>query len=178
MNPDDVTLALKANPSSAVLWESFYRTLFPLVVRSVLRLSGNDPETSKDVAQEAFLRFAKYRSFERVENDEHALAFLRQIARRTYFDKNGSMNFLSATEVQSGVSDMDAQVSDHWREEEASRDRIRDLEILAKRLTPDEQRQLGMLFDGEPLADIAKAFGLSYSSLVRRIAFLKHKLTE
>lgn len=174
----DVTLALKGSPTNAALWRSFYRAMYPRVVQAAFRLSGGNADLARDATQEAFVRFAEYRSLEQVENDAHAVAFLRQIARRTLFDRlRQEQRKGTLDEVEVSSLHVDAATA-AWIAEEAHIERLHDLERLAKTLSPDDRTLLGQLLDGASLDEIAQNQGVAYNTLAVRAHRLRRRLSK
>jgi RNA polymerase sigma factor (sigma-70 family) len=177
MDPD-ATRVLKASPKSPALWEAFYRAMYPTVLQAAFRLCGGNADVARDAAQEAFVRFAEHKSIVRVENDAHAAAFLRQIARRSLFDRlrqeRGKGQF---EQVESSHLHVDAATS-AWIAEEARIERLHDLETLAKSLSAEDQHLLGRLLDGDSLEELAKNQGVSYSALAVRVHRMRRRLAK
>ena len=177
MTGHEIILALKSTPTDRRLWERFYLTLFPLVVQSAFRTAKGNGDLSREAAHYAFARFAEYNSLERVSSDAHALAFLRQIARRYLLDASREATHEAGALDRLKTASMpldDATVA--WMEDQAQLERRHDLLILAEGLSADDRDALGRLLDGESMENIAKHQGVSYNSLAVRLFRIRKRM--
>jgi RNA polymerase sigma factor (sigma-70 family) len=166
---DDIVRKLAAKPESQELWLALFKKLRPSVYYSAYRACRGDRDLAADLTQDAFVRFFKYAQLERFESDEHAAAFLRQIARHRFISHltRGHFERISNTEEVA-----DPSSGDYTGQLEAQHD----IEVLAKDLNSADRQLLVRLLEGATAEDIARLSNLTYGTAAVRIHRLIRKI--
>ena len=82
VSPDELALALgqlRQSPSDEGAWRSIYSRLYPYVVAVAYR-RVRDKTIAEDIAQEVFVRIARLRPFDRIDDPEHFRAYVWRMA--------------------------------------------------------------------------------------------------
>ena len=171
---EDLIHVLRAERSDNDLWAALYKKLWPEVYFSVYhRLNGNR-SMAEEVTHDAFVRFFRYANLDTIENERHALAYLRQSARCLCWDR------LRAHRNTVSLESMEAhQALSFWTTSEEDQQDLRsDLEHLAKSLSTAERTLLAALIAGHDTREIAQLFNISYGTAAARISRLRHRLRD
>ena len=162
---------LKAAPRSESAWADFYRRMFPPVYYCVYRRLGGDSSAAQDLTQDAFTRFVQYGAIQAVKDDDHALAYLRQTARRLCADYQRSSSPVVSLEV---VDQRSQQLVTDGGDADMA-DLFIDLERLAGLLNESDADLLLGLIEGKSLEDLAKALNVTYGAVAVRLHRLRKK---
>ena len=164
---DDLIRQLRDRPADPKRWARWYRAAYPKVYYVAFRLAMGNVETARDLAQEAFARFLGYRAIERVENDEHALAFLIRTCRNLAADR--------ATHTQR-MPLAPLEESESLAESGSSIESKLDFEKVLREAKPEERQLLQWVGDGLSVAEIARHLGVTYTAAGVRLHRLKKRL--
>jgi RNA polymerase sigma-70 factor (ECF subfamily) len=178
VSPDELALALgqlRQSPSDEGAWRSIYSRLYPYVVAVAYR-RVRDKTIAEDIAQEVFVRIARLRPFDRIDDPEHfrayvwrmainvAHSFARSVRRerdqQALWDQSGS-----SASVEPAVSD------DHLAFKEL-------VQLASDSLEPEDRIMLQLLLEDRTLSDVATELGISYSAAGVRLHRFRRKLRK
>ena len=159
-------------------WTAFYTYCRRQIAGMYFVLGIRNNDELEELCQEVFYRFLNYspwrRSWETLPAAPKILAYLRVVARNvlyTHFEKRRFPG-VSLQELEMDQAHiLAARVA-----EAALGDLMRDLQVLKRDLTEEEQKLLGQLIQGLSLSEIADKLGISYTSAGVRLHRLRKKL--
>jgi RNA polymerase sigma factor (sigma-70 family) len=163
----DLVKRIRERPSSEPRWEEWYKSVYPRLYYAAFRLANGSAELARDLTQEAFTRFLEYRAIERVENEQHALAYLIKTCRNVAIDRN----------VRAEQTPLDDLINvDSIPAPEQQSEAVVDLEHVFDELTAEDRALLGWIRDGHSISEIARKLDLSYTAAGVRVHRLKKRL--
>lgn len=165
----DLIQRLRKQPGSERLWEAWYKSAYPKVYFAAFRLANGNPDLARDLTQGAFTRFLEYRAIERVQSEQHALAYLIKSCRNLAIDRNAQANNIpldSLAEVESAPAP--------GQQEEA----IVDLQRAVDELDDVDRELVQWMRDGLGVGEIAKRLDISYTAAGVRVHRLKKRLRK
>ena len=169
---EELVQHLARNPKDQEKWLAFFNKLRPAVYHTVYRACRGERELAEDLTQDAFMRFFKYADLRRFENDAHALAYLRQVAR----NRLGTYLRRIVSERRVGAIAMD-EIRELAVPESAEDPLARaDLETLAANLKDADKLLLERLLAGDSVQMIAHKLNLSYGAAAVRVHRLLRKM--
>ena len=122
-----------------------------------------------DLTQETFTRFLEYRALDRVESDQHALAYLITTCRNLAIERNGR-----ALQIpMEGLIELDS-IPSH----EQLREPVVDLERALLDLDEEGRTLAEWMREGLSVSEIARKLGISYTAAGVRIHRLKQRLRQ
>jgi RNA polymerase sigma factor (sigma-70 family) len=141
---------------------------------AVYRRLGGRRALAEDVTHDTFLRFIHYINLDTLQDEAHALAYLRQSARRLCWDR-----LRAEQKTISLESDEGRQARALWASDEEEHRTLQwDVEHLAEGLSASERDLLTGLIDGANLKEIAQRLNISYGAAAVRTHRLRHKLAN
>lgn len=169
---EDLIKRLRSRRSDKGLWAELYTKLRPAVYFTVYRRLRGNRSLAEDVTHDAFLRFIRYANLSALDDEAHALAYLRQTARHLCWDR------LRAERKVVSLESHEAQDAlESWSADEGEGQTLRlDVERLAKDLSPSDQELLTALIEGVDLKEIAARRNISYGAAAVRVSRLRDKL--
>jgi RNA polymerase sigma factor (sigma-70 family) len=171
---EDLVQQLRSRRSDKDLWAEFYAKLRPAVYFAVYRRLSGRRALAEDVTQDAFLRFIRYANLDTLQDEAHALAYLRQSARHLCWDR-----LLAERKTISLESEEGRQAGALWASDEEEHRALRwDVDHLGERLSQAERDLLTALLDGASLQEIARSFNISYGAAAVRAHRLRKKLSK
>ena len=171
---EDLIQQLRSRRSDKGLWAALYTKLRPAVYFAAYHRLRGRTALAEDITHDAFLRFIRYANLEAIEDEGHALAYLRQSARHLCWDR------LSAErKTVSLESDEGKQALALWASDEDERQTLRwDVEKLSMALNASERELLTALIEGIELKEIAEKLNISYGAAVVRAHRLRRKISQ
>jgi RNA polymerase sigma factor (sigma-70 family) len=171
---EDLIPLLRIRRSDNDLWAALYKKMWPEVYFSVYHRLSGDRSMAQEVTHDAFVRFFRYANLDTIENERHALAYLRQTARHLCWDRLRVHRNTVSLESKEG-----RQALSFWTTNEEDQQGLRsDLEHLAKSLSTAERNLLAALLTGHDTQEIAQLLNISYGTAAARISRLRHKLVS
>lgn len=171
---DDLIQQLRSRRSDKGLWAALYSKLRPAVYFAVYRRLGGRRALAEDVTHDVFLRFIRYANLEALQDEGHALAYLRQSARHLCWDRLRAERRTVSLESEEG-----RHARARWTTDEDELRALRwDVERLAETLNASERELLTALIDGTDLREIALRFNISYGAAAVRAHRLRQKLSK
>lgn len=168
---EDAVQSLARDPRDQQRWLAFYQKLWPGVYYSVYRACRGERALAEDLTQDAFVRFLRYARLENFQNDAHALAYLRQIAR------NGLLGYLRRNRIERFSSDaLLEKMAGPAAEDPEGVEARADLETLSAGLDDADQALLNRLLVGDSVQVIAEKSHVSYGTAAVRVHRLLRKL--
>jgi len=164
--------ALRRSRGDTELWGMFYRHMHATVFYTAYRLAQGQHAAAEDITQEAFLRFFENANLDEIPDDEHAAAYLRQVARNLFRDR-----MRSAESKNISLSELPEYSTGIYYEEDQNQLLI-DIERLASGLNEAERTLLQDLLAGLSPAEIALKEGTSHGAIRLRTHRLRKKLAE
>jgi len=169
---EDLIHRLRSHRSDKGLWAALYSKLRPAVYFAVYRRLRGDRALAEDVTHDAFLRFIRYANLDALDDEAHALAYLRQTARHLCWDR-----LRHERKVVSLESHEAQEALETWGADEGERNALRlDVERLGRDLSPSDQELLTALIEGIDLKQIAERLHISYGAAAARVSRLRDKL--
>jgi RNA polymerase sigma factor (sigma-70 family) len=165
----DLIQQLREHLDSERLWISWYQSAFPRVYFAAFRLSHGNADVARDLTQEAFTRFLEYRGIDRVENEQHAIAYLIKICRNLAIDRNHHAKLIPLE----GLEPLEAM-----QPSELSLGSIVDLERAVDELDAGDRELTQWMRDGLGIAEIAEKLGISYTAAGVRAHRLRRRLRK
>jgi RNA polymerase sigma factor (sigma-70 family) len=168
---EELVQHLARNPKDQQKWLALFNKLRPAVYYSVYRACRGERDLAEELTQEVFVRFFKYADLRRFENDDHALAYLRQVARHqlvTYLRRLSSERLRAIS-----LDEIGELVAPESSEDSSART---DLETLAAYLNPPDRLLLERLMAGDSVRMIADRLNLSYGAAAVRVHRLVRKM--
>jgi RNA polymerase sigma factor (sigma-70 family) len=169
---EDLISRLRSHRSDKGLWAAFYAKLRPAVYFAAYRRLHGNRALAEDVTHDAFLRFIRYANLDALEDDDHALAYLRQTARHLCWDRlrhDKKLVSLESHEAQEAL--------ETWGADEGERSALRlDVERLGRDLSPSDQELLTALIEGIDLKQIAQRLDITYGAAAVRVSRLRDRL--
>jgi RNA polymerase sigma factor (sigma-70 family) len=165
----DLIQRLRKRADSERLWEAWYKSTYPMLYFAAFRLANGNADIARDLTQETFTRFLEYRAIDRVENEQHALAYLIKTCRNLAIDRNAHakavpMENLTEVEVMSAP--------------EQSAGSIIDLSRAVDELDVADRELVHWMRDGLGVGEIAAKLGISYTAAGVRVHRLKNQLRK
>jgi RNA polymerase sigma factor (sigma-70 family) len=163
----DLIQRLRKQPDSERLWEAWYRSTYPKLYFAAFRLASGNPDLARDLTQGAFTRFLEYRAIDKVQSDQHALAYLIKTCRNLAIDRNAQVRNVpleSLTEAESIPAPEQQQES------------IVDLQRAVDELDDVDRELAQWMREGLGVGEIAKKLDISYTAAGVRIHRLKKQL--
>jgi len=168
----DLIQQLRSRRSDKGLWAELYAKLRPAVYFAIYRRLRGRRALAEDVTHDAFLRFIRYANLDALEDEAHALAYLRQSARHLCWDRLRAERKTVSLESEEG-----RQARAQWATDEDELRALRwDVERLAETLSTPERELLTALIDGTDLREIARRLNISYGAAAVRSFRLRQKL--
>lgn len=176
VSADELAVALgrlRQSPSDERAWRSLYGRLYPYVVAVAFR-RVKDKGIAEDIAQDVFVRIARLRPFDRIEDPEHFRAYVWRMA------INVATDYLrSARRERDHKALLDQGAGDASVEPAGNEDHLIFQELVglaSDKLDPEELAMLQLLLEGRPLAEVATELGISYSAAGVRLHRFRRKL--
>lgn len=151
-------------------WERLFKSTWPYVFAICSRYLGQDSHTAEDVAQEVFMRIARYAPFGSIRNEASLRRYLKAVA------VNRSLSALRKRGSSRTFLDAFSEDEPAGSEDLAGLPEI--LAILAPRLTPDERRLAWLLAEGKSREEIAGQCEWTMANLSVRLHRLKRKFLK
>lgn len=165
----DLIQQLRQRPHNERLWKAWYASAYPKLYFAAFRLANGNPDLARDLTQGTFTRFLEYRAIERVQSEQHAVAYLIKTCRNVAIDRNAqakSIPLESLTEVES----MPAP--------EQHEESVMDLQRAVDDLEDEDQDLVQWLRDGLSVGEVAKRLNASYTAAGVRIHRLRKRLRK
>lgn len=153
-------------PVDVAVWNEWFRVMYPRVYYTLYRRTGGNADLSQECTQAAMERFLRYRGYEKVENNQKAVAYLTRIALNHLTNEHRSTARLEPLEDD---------VPDPQRSGDERREQ---LNLVAKRLGSKERDLLKQVYAGYSTAEIASQLGIGYNAAATRIHRLKKRMAE
>ncbi len=170
----DLIQRLRSRRSDKALWAELYTKLRPAVYFAVYRRLRGNRALAEDVTHDAFLRFIRYANLNALDDEAHALAYLRQTARHLCWDRLRAERKLVSLESPEARDALES-----WGADEGERHTLRlDVERLGKELSPSDQELLAALIEGVDLKEIAGRLKITYGAAAVRMSRLRDKLVH
>jgi RNA polymerase sigma factor (sigma-70 family) len=164
----ELIAAVRENPADQRAWQRWFEACHSRLYYVLYWRTGGNVARAQDAAQEAMLRFVRYRGYERTETDRDALAYLI----RTGLNRLAS----ERSPLPLGEQPLEA-IEDPGRPIEIA-ERARDLERVLAELAPEDAEVLRMAAAGSTTAEIALALGVTYTAAASRLQRSKTRAKE
>lgn len=160
--------AIRRDPADQVAWQRWFNASYSRLYYVLYWKTGGDVARSQDLAQEAMLRFVRYRGFEKTATDKDAVAYLVRTA----------LNVLSGDRFP--LPTTEAAVDQIADPAEANRafEESSDLQRILAELPDDDRALLRMGLQGRTIAEIAKVTGVGYTTAASRQHRARKKAVE
>lgn len=168
MSPDLVQ-RLRKRADSERLWEAWYKSTYPKLYFAAFRLANGNADVARDLTQETFTRFLEYRAIDRVENEQHALAYLIKTCRNLAIGRNAHAKAVP----MEGLTEVEAMPAP-----EQSAGSIVDLDRAVDELDAADRELVRWMRDGLGVGEIAAKLGISYTAAGVRVHRLKKQLRK
>jgi len=160
--------AIRRNPADQTAWQRWFEACHSRLYYVLYWKTGGNVQRAQDAAQEAMLRFVRYRGYERTPTDREALAYLI----RTGLNALASERAL----LPAGDSRLEA-IEDPGQPIETAQ-KASDLERVLAELAPDDAETLRLAIVGNSTAEIARVLGITYTAAASRLHRAKARAKE
>jgi len=160
--------AIRLNPGDQSAWARWFKTCYSRLYYVLYRKTGGDVARSQDLAQEAMLRFVRYRGYEKTETDQAAVAYLIRTA----------LNVLVSERTLPPTVDWPVEQIEDPSETTQAIEKSSDLERILGAMSKDEQDVLRMAIKGQTITDIASQLGIRNTTAASRVHRAKEKAKE
>jgi RNA polymerase sigma factor (sigma-70 family) len=166
---DDFIARIRRDPAREQGWADWYKSAYPRLYYVAFRLARGNADAARDLTQDSFARFLAYGAIDRVQSDQHALAFLIKTCRNLAINRGARAHEVSLD----GAEELEAAPAP-----DAALDAALDLERLLQKLLPADRQLLEWARDGLSLSEIARNLGVSYTAAGVRLHRLKKQLRD
>jgi len=168
MSPDLIE-AIRQAPRSERLWSVWYTKTYPGVYYAAYRFSRGNADAARDLTQETFTRFVQYDAIQRVDDEEHARAFLIKTCRNLAIDRDARAREIPLDDIPeyhlAQPSDTPAGAGP-------------DLEEMLQFLDTEDRKLIAWTQEGFTLAEIARKLNISYTAAGVRLHRLRKRLRQ
>ena len=183
-NDEDLEVSLRRLAASRIdeeAWTLVYRQLWPLIYSTVYRSVSGNHAMAEDIAQEVFVRVARYARFENLQDAKSFRSYLLTIARnevvREFTSSSRMASVAESKSIESMSEDGGESVPDTVSQQEQA-DVLLLLQDETEQLGKEDRVLLGLMIEGYTIGEISKEIGLSYSNTAVRIHRLRKRLAE
>jgi RNA polymerase sigma factor (sigma-70 family) len=166
---------LAVSTDDLAAWEGLYDTTWSFVYASCFRLVRGQGQVAEDLAQEVFLRLARYCSFSRLTDPRRFRAYLWKICYHTALSylhtaaRRAEVSFEELSPETLANLSGDSELEQWIAADEALREAL-------SRLSSQDQALTRLVMRGETLSEIATQLKISYSNAGVRVLRLRRKL--
>jgi RNA polymerase sigma factor (sigma-70 family) len=171
----DILSRLAKSRADMDAWQLLYLQMWPLVVSWNYRLLGGSRQVAEDASQEVFLRLLKYSTFDKLQQPNAFLSYLRTVCRNVSRD---CLNDLRRRR-EAGLEQQSIQL---WRS--SGLPRAEDAEItesygrVLAELNHEDRELIELAVLGYTLHEIAEATGLKYNNAAVRIHRIRKRIRK
>ena len=160
--------AIRRNPADQAAWQRWFEACHSRLYYVLYFRTGGNVQRAQDAAQEALLRFVRYRGYEKTATDRDALAYLIRTG----------LNVLAGERAALPTADSPVEtIEDPGRPIETA-EKASDLERVLAQLSPDDAEALRLAIAGHGTAEIAQALGITYTAAASRLHRAKARAKE
>jgi len=160
--------AIRRDPDDQAAWKAWFEQCYSRLYYALYWKTGGDVQRTQDLAQEALLRFVRYRGYEKTASDRESLAYIIQIG----------LNLLRGEKAPLPIEEGSLENIQDPGEPIAATEQASDLQHILAGMEPDEERLLRMVLSGRTTSEVANALGISYTAAASRIHRAGIKATE
>jgi RNA polymerase sigma factor (sigma-70 family) len=160
--------AIRENPADQTAWQRWFEACHSRLYYVLYWRTGGNVQRAQDAAQEAMLRFVRYRGYERTATDKDAIAYLIRTG----------LNLLAGERAPLSMGEaLLESIEDPGRPIETA-EKASDLERVLVELSPDDAAVLRMAITGATTAEIARALHITYTAAASRLHRSKARAKE
>jgi DNA-directed RNA polymerase specialized sigma24 family protein len=159
--------AIRQNAADQRAWQRWFEASHSRLYYVLYWRAGGNVQRAQDAAQEAMLRFVRYRGYERTATDRDALAYLIRTG----------LNVLAGERPPVATGESLESIEDSARPIETA-EQASDLERILAGMSGDDAAVLRMAIAGQTTGEIAHALGVTYTAAASRLHRSKARAKE